>query len=1123
MREKVDVDPRVFDPSFYLAHYPEVAESGEDPETHYMTKGWREGKDPSAHFSTAEYLQRYPDIRDAEINPFVHFVKHGYAEGRRTGLSTTASAHIAGRLEVLLAHEAVPPEMTERPEPETREGLAALLSGSRFFSSSHYARQTGARGSRAELVARWLDTPPARRPATSPDFDPAFYRRTYLADAPETDPLTDWVLRGQARGHYPNALRAEADARLIRVRAGIDRRHYAWSLGEKQKHGDAVRDYVLHGAPLGAEPRLRFNGDFVRDTYMRRAGVSCAPYAYFLRNRQRQWMFQDIDELAATYHALSEAEAFDPACYASLAGIDPERIDPLLHYILRGVQRGLPTSPEFHTGFYLATYRDLQAARVNPLLHYWRHGRHEGRRAVPPAKALPRRKLVVPGGKRPTSGRPRAIVVSHEASFTGAPIVALNIARALSATHDVITWLGKTGPLTADFEEVSTRMIMEFPPVLDGVALLEEMRAEGGIEFAVVNSAISGATLEPLKLAGIPALLLVHDFANYVYPRGSLSRMVLNADVSVFPAQIVADAVADEMSHMGLATLPDTMRIAHQGYNGSGHSDAAALTPRAIRERLGLSGRPDVRILFGGGWVQPRKGVDLFLQAAARLAADPEQDWRFIWVGGNYRPDDDMIVSAYLADQVAKSGLADRFAFFEEQPDLESFWEVADVFFLSSRLDPFPNIALDALMRDVPVVCFRGATGIAELTDRFGFAVRAVPFCDSAAAAEEIAALGAGLPGVRAEFQRRREDLETAFSFETYVARLIGFAEEAKARAAEQAQLRTLLLERPPAELASAAATVPDWAHLARSGSAEVRAATVAAMIAGGGPVGALRIAPGEPLEREVPASSHVMLAPPRDAPVPPGAWMLHVHAPNAAALAALVAAELLPEDALVVLTSPLGALEAPEGVRALPEPCFDPFDGLAAAMEAFSSTHVSHADLSLGLEGPVSWCFDAAFVGSVLAGDRPGFAAAVPDCGPGYLPRKALERLGGGLPEAPVAPCFAGLFEAARLARFLEESRAEYVRLRAGLDTRAATALRAAMFARACDAEGALTLLCPDQEVGLLEEVDVGLRHGVPETRPRGVQGALQPLVIAMRSEKSASLAAALARLWRGLRQVRP
>ncbi|QDL91559.1 glycosyltransferase [Paroceanicella profunda] len=1123
MRDKVDVDPRVFDPTFYLAHYPDVADSGEDPETHYMTKGWREGKDPSAHFSTTEYLQRYPDIRAADINPFVHFVRHGYDEGRRTGLSASASADIAGRLSVLLAHEATPPEMTEREPPATPEELAALLMGSRQFSSSHFARQTGARGSRAELVARYLDTPPGRRPAASPDFDPGFYRRTYLSDAPEGDPLIDWVLRGQALGHYPNALRAEADTRLIRTRAGIDRRHYLWSLGTKPVHADTVRDYVLHGAPLGAEPRQRFDGDFLRDTYMRRAGISCAPYAYFLRNRQRQWMFQDIHELAAAYQALSEVEAFDPGCYSALAGIDPERIDPLLHYILRGVQRGLPTSPDFHTGFYLATYRDLQAARVNPLLHFWRHGRHEGRRAVPPTKALPRRKLSTPGGKRATPGRPRAIVVSHEASFTGAPIVALNIARALSATHDVITWLGKTGPLTPDFAEVSTRMIMEFPPVLTGVSLLEEMRAEGGIDFAVVNSAISGATLEPLKLAGIPALLLVHDFANYVYPRGSLSRMVLNADISVFPAQIVADAVADEMSHMGLATLPGTMRIAHQGYNGTGRSDSAAITPRAIRERLGLTDRPDVRILFGGGWVQPRKGVDLFLQAAARLAQDPGQEWRFIWVGGNYRPDDDMIVSAYLADQVAKSGLADRFAFFEEQPDLESFWEVADVFFLSSRLDPFPNIALDALMRDVPVVCFQGATGIAELTDRFGFCVRAVPFCDSAAAAEEISALGAGLSGVHAEFRSRRSDLEIAFSFETYVARLIGFAEEARRSAAEQAQLRTMLLERPPAELAAAAATVPEWAHLARSGSPEVRAATVAAMLVNGGPIGALRIGAGEPVEREVPASGHVMLAPPRDAPVPPGAWMLHVHAPDADALAALVAAEMLPEAALVVVTSPRGALEVPEGVRSLADPCFDAFDGLAAAMEAYSSTHVSHADLSLGTAGPAAWSFDPAFVGSVLAGDRPGFAAAVPDCGPGYLPRSALERLGGELPESPVAPLFAGLFEAARMARFLEESRPAYVALRAGLEPRAATALRALMFARACDADGALTLLCPDQEVGLVEEIDVGLRHGVPEVRPRGVQGALQPLVIAMRSESPASFMAAAARLWRGLRQVRP
>ena len=36
---------------------------------------------------------------------------------------------------------------------------------------------------------------------------------------------------------------------------------------------------------------------------------------------------------------------------------------------------------------------------------------------------------------------------------------------------------------------------------------------------------------------------------------------------------------------------------------------------------------------------------------------------------------------------------------------------MADLFYVSSRLDPLPNVAIDAGMLGLPVICFEGATG----------------------------------------------------------------------------------------------------------------------------------------------------------------------------------------------------------------------------------------------------------------------------------------------------------------------------------------------------------------------------------------------------------------------------
>ena len=71
-----------FDADFYYEQYPDIAASGADPFEHYMTSGWKEGRDPSPAFSTSYYLERYPGIAQLGINPFVHWVSYGTHEKR---------------------------------------------------------------------------------------------------------------------------------------------------------------------------------------------------------------------------------------------------------------------------------------------------------------------------------------------------------------------------------------------------------------------------------------------------------------------------------------------------------------------------------------------------------------------------------------------------------------------------------------------------------------------------------------------------------------------------------------------------------------------------------------------------------------------------------------------------------------------------------------------------------------------------------------------------------------------------------------------------------------------------------------------------------------------------------
>ncbi|WDZ80928.1 glycosyltransferase (plasmid) [Ensifer adhaerens] len=78
-------DTGLLDPEFYLTKNPDVAASKIDPAVHYLNFGWREGRDPSARFSTKDYLAENPDVSASGINPLVHYSVYGRWEKRKIG------------------------------------------------------------------------------------------------------------------------------------------------------------------------------------------------------------------------------------------------------------------------------------------------------------------------------------------------------------------------------------------------------------------------------------------------------------------------------------------------------------------------------------------------------------------------------------------------------------------------------------------------------------------------------------------------------------------------------------------------------------------------------------------------------------------------------------------------------------------------------------------------------------------------------------------------------------------------------------------------------------------------------------------------------------------------------
>lgn len=74
----------LFDEEWYRETYqiPEEIDAVE----HYVLLGWKEGFDPSIHFSTQEYIDRYPEIAEKEVCPLLHYEEIGLYEKRKVNI-----------------------------------------------------------------------------------------------------------------------------------------------------------------------------------------------------------------------------------------------------------------------------------------------------------------------------------------------------------------------------------------------------------------------------------------------------------------------------------------------------------------------------------------------------------------------------------------------------------------------------------------------------------------------------------------------------------------------------------------------------------------------------------------------------------------------------------------------------------------------------------------------------------------------------------------------------------------------------------------------------------------------------------------------------------------------------
>ena len=452
---------------------------------------------------------------------------------------------------------------------------------------------------------------------------------------------------------------------------------------------------------------------------------------------------------------------------------------------------GLP--PDFIGDVYLKLNPDLAAAGVNAAEHYLSHGRLENRRYALPDFNVTR-------SERFDTALQTVFLVSHEASRTGAPILSLNLAQVLAQKYNVVVLLLGGGALTPAFEATgATVMTASSVRGSSFVAhyVVTQICEQFDFEFALVNSIESRPVLTVLAERFVPTISLVHEFASYTRPKEAFREALQWSSEVVFSANVTKEnafSTFPELAEASATVLPQGKCILPPSFADMDAEQREGLRLQSLIRPKDLA--PETLIVLGAGFVQLRKGVDLFLECASRVKRQAgARKFRFVWIGSGYDPDGDVTYSVYLQDQIRRADLTDEVVFLGETSAIEAAYEVADLFLLSSRLDPLPNVAIDAMSKGVPVLCFNKTTGIADFLHDVGLgphcvagyldtddiASKIIGFADSRASILEI---GAQCRARAAEY----------FNMTGYVERLEALAHEVRSRVdQEAADYRTIL------------------------------------------------------------------------------------------------------------------------------------------------------------------------------------------------------------------------------------------------------------------------------------------------------------------------------------------
>lgn len=329
----------------------------------------------------------------------------------------------------------------------------------------------------------------------------------------------------------------------------------------------------------------------------------------------------------------------------------------------------------------------------------------------------------------------KILFIGHDANYAGAQYLLLNLLTYLKSVENVKTMLilGNGGGLVEEYQKVTDVVFWQnkpekkennyFQKIVKGAKIEPfltnnkngKTETQNKIEafdpeIIFSNTIANASILASLVWLNCPFVIYCHELEKSIqlYSSPDLMKFQLENAKAIFAGSNAVRENLIEKHHV----KSDKISIFYSQIDCSKiEIKLAKVDKNEIKKQLGI---PNEAVIIGGcANAEWRKGLDLFILTALQVLKNTEKAVHFIWIGISEKH----LEFKNINYDLEKMGIKSHVHLLESTAEYLQYLACFDIFFLSSREDPYPLVMLEAGINKNPIVSFEKSGGSSEFIE----------------------------------------------------------------------------------------------------------------------------------------------------------------------------------------------------------------------------------------------------------------------------------------------------------------------------------------------------------------------------------------------------------------------